>query len=95
MFHLVQPWRLSPLLIIRLPEALDETMNHVLDRVANHRHAWQLLTLLSGSTPPFRFEPVYGGRIAWRFGFAEEDGNAIGATNPDAAVLDLDAPPGR
>ncbi|WP_131830981.1 hypothetical protein [Frankia sp. CcI49] len=83
----------APLALLRLPFASSEEINHVLDRVADHRSSHLLPTLVAGNVPPHQFTPVFGPRIGWRLGFAEVDGRPIGRTEATAAVLDLDRPP--
>jgi hypothetical protein len=80
----------APLALLRLPESGDP--DGVLDQVADTRSSWRP-TLVASVVPPSRVGPAYGGRIAWRLGFAEADGIPIGITTPDAAVLNLDQPP--
>lgn len=81
----------APLTLLRLREEGDEGM--VLDRVADHRHNHMLPTVSAGVVPPALMAERYGGRVAWRLGFANSDGTQIGMSTPDAAVLDVDHPP--
>ena len=83
----------APLTLLRLREDGDEAM--VLDRVADHRSSHKLPTVVAGVVPPAQVAERYGGRIAWRLGFADTDGSSIGMSTPDAAVLDVDHPPAR
>lgn len=89
--------RLARLAVLRLPGPEYTTSSDrgwVLDQVADGRRGDQLPMLVASVVPPDRVEPVYGGRVAWRLGFANPDGSHIGLSTPDAAVLDLDRPPG-
>ncbi len=83
----------APLTLLRLPATTDDDIEAVLGHVADERRAWMRPTIVAGTVPPGLVSAVYGGRIAWRLGFASPDGSAIGRSEPDAAVLDIEAPP--
>ena len=84
--------REARLTLLRLPPTGDP--EQVLDRVADHRRAKDLPTLIASTVPAHLVEPAYGPRIGWRLGFAQPDGSPIGYAPADASVLDLDHPPG-
>jgi hypothetical protein len=83
----------APLTLLRLPATVDNDVEAVLDHVADKRREWRRPTIVASVVPPGQVSVAYGKRIAWRLGFASPDGTAIRLSEPDAAVLDVDAPP--
>jgi hypothetical protein len=83
----------APLALLRLPATTHDDVEAVLGHVADERRASMRPTIVASIVPPGQVSAVYGGRVAWRLGFASSDGTAIGRSEPDAAVLDVDAPP--
>lgn len=83
----------APLALLRLPATTNDDVEAVLGHVADERRAWMRPTIVASVVPPGQVSAAYGGRVAWRLGFASSDGTAIGRSAPDAAVLDVDAPP--
>lgn len=80
------------LALLRLRPSGDP--DRVLDQVADGRRNRNRPTLVASVVPPAQVTHAYSRRIGWRLGFAGVGGHPIGQSTDDAAVLDLDRPPG-
>jgi hypothetical protein len=83
----------ASLALLRLPAPLSEDAAWVLSLVVGERHDQGRPMLVAATIPPAGVVPVLGEWVGWRLGFAHPDGTPVGRATPDAAVLDLDAPP--